>query len=367
MGKHSMPKKRVNVFDTTYMKVAGKAAVTVGAIAVATTPALASIADTEKKESSVTQVASSATLTVVNPDSSKDVYPVTDVSATVGSVLESLGIQAGDYRNESGHEVNTGEKFSDNAHVTIYKYISKDTTKKVKLDAPVVYEDSDSLFVGEEEVKEEGSPGEAIVTSVVSSTSTREGAVTEEKLTVVKHPKNRVILRGTKSVEAQNEQPESSPPSVPRSGGNAHPAGQGVSTYAPSDTTVRKSKSINKDVSLPNGSKAEQVLAIAKQYTGVPYVWGGTSPSGWDCSGYTSFVYRHVGVNLPRTSGAQLRSGKIVSYKDAQPGDIIWSPGHVGIYAGNGMMYDAGNKKVGTSYRSVNWMLRSGAKFVRVL
>ncbi|WP_258403023.1 C40 family peptidase, partial [Burkholderia multivorans] len=59
------------------------------------------------------------------------------------------------------------------------------------------------------------------------------------------------------------------------------------------------------DVKIPDGSKAEQVLAIAKQYVGTPYVSGGTSPSGWDCSGYTSFVYAKVGVNLPRPSGAQ--------------------------------------------------------------
>lgn len=121
------------------------------------------------------------------------------------------------------------------------------------------------------------------------------------------------------------------------------------------------------DVQVPNGSKAQQVLGIAKQYVGTPYVMGGTSPSGWDCSGYTSFVYGKVGVNLPRTSGAQKGAGPQVSRSAAQPGDLIWSPGHVGIYAGNGMMYDAGNARVGTSYRSIDWMVKQGAVFVRVL
>lgn len=121
------------------------------------------------------------------------------------------------------------------------------------------------------------------------------------------------------------------------------------------------------DVSIPDGSKAEQVLAIAKQYVGVPYVSGGTSPSGWDCSGYTTYVYGKVGVNLPRTSGAQKGAGQQVSRSEAQPGDLIWSPGHLGIYAGDGMMYDAGNSRVNTSYRSIDWMVQSGAVFVRVL
>ncbi|WGP05234.1 NlpC/P60 family protein [Bacillus subtilis] len=121
------------------------------------------------------------------------------------------------------------------------------------------------------------------------------------------------------------------------------------------------------DVKVPDGSKAEQVIAIAKQYVGTPYVMGGTSPSGWDCSGYTSFVYGKVGVDLPRTSSAQKGAGQVVSAAEAKAGDIIWSPGHIGIYAGDGMMYDAGNSSVDTSYRSVDWMTQQGAQYIRVL
>ena len=121
------------------------------------------------------------------------------------------------------------------------------------------------------------------------------------------------------------------------------------------------------DVKVPDGSKAEQVIALAKQYVGTPYVMGGTSPSGWDCSGYTSFVYGKVGVDLPRTSSAQKGAGQVVSASEAKSGDIIWSPGHVGIYAGDGMMYDAGNSSVDTSFRSVDWMTQQGAQYIRVL
>ena len=92
---------------------------------------------------------------------------------------------------------------------------------------------------------------------------------------------------------------------------------------------------------------------------------GGTSPSGWDCSGYTSWVYSHVGVNLPRTSGAQKGAGQIVSQSEAKPGDLIWHPGHVGIYAGGGQMYDAGSPSSGTSKRSYSWT--GNVTFIRVL
>ena len=114
-----------------------------------------------------------------------------------------------------------------------------------------------------------------------------------------------------------------------------------------------------------DGSKAEQVLAWAQKGVGTPYVMGGTTQSGWDCSGYTSWVFNKVGVSLPRTSGAQKGAGKVVSQSEAKPGDLIWHPGHVGIYAGGGQMYDAGSPSSATSKRSYSWM--GNVTFIRVL
>ena len=155
------------------------------------------------------------------------------------------------------------------------------------------------------------------------------------------------------------------------SNGNSSSNSTGTSASESSSSSsskgAKKSSGGSKNVSVPDGPKAQQVLAIAKQYVGTRYKWGGTTPSGWDCSGFTSYVYGKVGVKLPRTSTAQRGAGKTVSRSAAKPGDIIWSPGHVGIYAGNGMMYDAGNPRVKTSYRSIDWMTKQGAQFIRVL
>jgi cell wall-associated NlpC family hydrolase len=133
-----------------------------------------------------------------------------------------------------------------------------------------------------------------------------------------------------------------------------------------SDEGKSDSKDSGDDAGSIDGSKAEQVLGWAQKGVGTPYVMGGTSQgSGWDCSGYTSWVYSHVGVNLPRTSGAQKGAGQIVSESEAKPGDLIWHPGHVGIYAGGGQMYDAGSPSSGTSKRSYSWM--GNVTFIRVL
>ncbi len=81
----------------------------------------------------------------------------------------------------------------------------------------------------------------------------------------------------------------------------------------------------------------ENILAYAKNFLGVPYRYGGSSPSGFDCSGFVKYVYAYFGVNLPRTSYSQMYSGYAVNTSALEPGDLLFfrGGGHVGIYAGN--------------------------------
>jgi len=85
------------------------------------------------------------------------------------------------------------------------------------------------------------------------------------------------------------------------------------------------------------------VVAIAMRYLGVPYVWGGASPAGFDCSGFVMYVYAQVGVSLPHYTGAMWSYGVPVSRADLEPGDLVFFDGlgHVGIYVGGGQFIHA--------------------------
>jgi len=91
------------------------------------------------------------------------------------------------------------------------------------------------------------------------------------------------------------------------------------------------------------GSAAGQAAVdAAKSMVGTPYVWGGSAPGGFDCSGLTSWAYGQAGVEIPRTAENQA-VGQQVQYEDLQPGDLVVWSGHVAMYAGDGMMVEAGD------------------------
>ncbi len=99
------------------------------------------------------------------------------------------------------------------------------------------------------------------------------------------------------------------------------------------------------------------VAATALQYLGVPYVWGGKTPAGFDCSGFTSYVYGLHGISISPSSSAQAGVGVGVSYADAQPGDLVIMNGasHVGIYLGGGQIVHAPRPGKSVEVASLQW------------
>ncbi|MFJ3406419.1 C40 family peptidase [Promicromonospora sp. NPDC090134] len=107
----------------------------------------------------------------------------------------------------------------------------------------------------------------------------------------------------------------------------------------------------------------QQAVNLALEYVGVPYVWGGASPSGFDCSGLIQYVYAQLGVSLPHSSASMSTVGYQVSAAEAQPGDIVWTSGHVSLYAGDGMVVEAQQEGVPVHYTE---MWQTNPVFIRV-
>ena len=113
-----------------------------------------------------------------------------------------------------------------------------------------------------------------------------------------------------------------------------------------------------------SSSAGSSVLDIAAQYVGTPYVYGGSTPSGFDCSGFTQHVFAQAGISLPRTAAQQGAQGQRVSRSEARPGDlaVVSDGSHVGIYAGGNQWYDSPRPGKSVSKRD---MWTSDVYFVR--
>ncbi|MEU6013212.1 C40 family peptidase [Streptomyces sp. NPDC047515] len=106
-------------------------------------------------------------------------------------------------------------------------------------------------------------------------------------------------------------------------------------------------------------TKAEKVLAFARAQLGKPYVWGATGPSSYDCSGLTQAAWKAAGVDIPRTTWDQVKTGTKVATADLRPGDLVFfydDISHVGMYQGDGMMIHAPKPGANVREESIYYM-----------
>lgn len=356
---------------------------------------LKSISDFERIATE-TKVDFNAEVQLIDSNSS-EVLQVTDPTLTIEEILKNAGYDSTDFRTADNEAISEDLKIENGSTIDLFESEISGTSKVIKMKAPVERVESDELYEGEEEVKEKGRDGEALKTIVSTKSlandakvndaaSENKGSVSntvEEKLTILKTPKAKVILVGTKErvVEelrtpsvAQGSRTESAPSSrsdssnqnntsqnVSRSSvGNASSASQS-GTYSATEPIAPKV-----DLKLGNDGAESSISRTAAAQVGKPYIWGATGPSAFDCSGFIYWVNAQHGKSVPRTSGGQWGAATPISGSELRAGDILWKPGHIAMYIGNGKVVHASSPKTGVIYGTANDMLSRGYKAGRL-
>lgn len=124
-----------------------------------------------------------------------------------------------------------------------------------------------------------------------------------------------------------------------------------VSTTQAETSSAATASAVTASAVSYNASFGSSVVALAKQYIGCPYAYGASGPRSFDCSGFTSYIYKQMGVRIPRGASGQYGAGTAVSRENLQPGDLVfiadpaytagYPVSHVGIYIGNGQFIHA--------------------------
>ena len=127
----------------------------------------------------------------------------------------------------------------------------------------------------------------------------------------------------------------------------------GVSSAA---SSIPAASAVSNGKTYTISTSIDDLIAYAKSFLGVPYVYGGTSPKGFDCSGYTMYIFKHFGINLPHSATSQLGYGIHVTREELQPGDLVFfrdtnystkAASHVGIYIGGSNFIHATSSRGG--------------------
>jgi cell wall-associated NlpC family hydrolase len=311
---------------------------------------------------------------VLNDSSGPQVIDTTDNKQNLSDLLKAHGFDISNFRSSLDTALDNNYLLKNNENLTLFKSEASGTSSEVTLTAPVVKKDSNALYKGEEKVETAGKDGKALRTIITTKNLAADNAVnttakkdklapasSEEKLTVLIAPEAKVILVGTKDKIDEPAAAIAAPnnAATPTAGNSA--ASQRVATESAAATPNSNSSSVQRtpSVGVANGSAVSRAMA----QIGKPYVYGAAGANAFDCSGLVQFAF---GGNIPRTAYAQGLAGTPVNPANMQPGDLVYTSYHIGIYAGNGKMVHAATPATGVILDDVNLYLAQGYKVSRL-
>lgn len=225
----------------------------------------------------------------------------------------------------------------------------QETKEKVAETKAVLEEEEAEL----EEVQEAQQQYKASLDSKIASAKAKQADFETELANAQKKAKEyqKTIKEQTATIQKLQKEEEEKRKKE-QAAANAGTTGNSTTTGTSGTTSTSGSTSSSVPTASGSGTGAS-IASYALQFVGNPYVSGGTSlTNGADCSGFTQSVFKHLGISIPRTSGAQAGGGKSVSLSEIQAGDIIYYGGHVAIYIGNGQIVHASTQKTGIKVSS---------------
>lgn len=311
-----------------------------------------------------------ATIYATGTDGARPVQVDTS-STTVSEALDKAGLDVNDFKSADGKAVDADHTLSNGEKMLLFKNeVSEAKTETVSLPVPETKKESADLYVGETKVESEGKAGQAIKTSVSvkdtaadakvnkNSSKVADSSGTKENITVVTPPEAKVVLVGTKEKPAE---PVQSTPS----GSSAEADAAGIASVASTSKSGANtsSNSLNSVLSSASSDGAKAV-EIAKAQVGKNYVWGSAGPDSFDCSGLVYYAYTSQGYDIPRTAYEIGSSAKQISRSELQPGDILYTSTHIGIYMGDGKVVHAATESRGVVIDSMDYF--SGYQAARI-
>lgn len=316
---------------------------------------------------SVTSFSAHVTL---NDSSGPQVIDSTDSKQGLSNLLQAHGFDVSDFRTSGDTALSESYQLKDGENLSLFKSEASGTSSEIILPAPVEKRNSDTLYLGEEKIETAGKDGKALRTVITTKNLAADSTVnaaaagktdsasSEEKLTILIAPEPKVILVGTKERLESNaavNSPVAAPAAAASTSATTRNTVSEPTSQAPAPAAIAPSAPVSGST---NGAVNRAMAQLGK-----PYVYGAAGANAFDCSGLVKWAF---GGNLPRTAYAQGLTGTPVNPANMQPGDLVYTSYHIGIYVGNGKMVHAATPATGVILDDVKLYLAQGYKVSRL-